>query len=362
MVTKARNVPALMDVARRAGVGAATVSRVINGGTNVSGKTLAAVQRAIEELGYHPSQAARSLKGARTKTIGLIVPSVADPFFSVAAAAIQDVARAHGTLVLLAASDNQPTRENEQVITLIQRRVDGLLLVPSDAADADLLKHAGFPVMCFDRPFPGKAASTVLSDNYGGAKQATEHLVACGCRRILCMAGDSKLFTSQKRVSGYRDVVRAAGLPYLAELEVGDKESVREVLGRHLTGKEKVDGIFCIKNALTIHTYQVLHQMGVAIPKAIALIGFDDFELADALRPPITVMRQPVKAIATRAAEMLFEAMEAGHKRHNTVTMNVELVHRGSCCGIPRRESRAPERRVARNKAALSLSGSAGNR
>src|SRR5205807_6021456 len=119
-----------------AGVGAATVSRVINGGQNVSSKTLAAVQRAIEELGYHPSQAARSLKGARTKTIGLIVPSVADPFFSVAAAAIEDVARAHGTLVLLAASDNLPARESEQVITLIQRRVDGLILAPSDAADA----------------------------------------------------------------------------------------------------------------------------------------------------------------------------------------------------------------------------------
>src|SRR5436309_1036248 len=154
MVGKSRSVPALMDVARRAGVGAATVSRVINGGQNVSSRTMAAVQKAIEELGYHPNQAARSLKGARTKTIGLVIPSVADPFFSAAAAAIQDVARAHGTLVLLAASDNLPARESEQVITLIQRRVDGLILAPSDAADADLLKHAGFPVMCFDRPLP----------------------------------------------------------------------------------------------------------------------------------------------------------------------------------------------------------------
>jgi LacI family transcriptional regulator len=294
-----------------------------------------AVQRAIEELGYHPSQAARSLKGARTKTIGLVVPSVADPFFSVAAAAIQEVARAHGTLVLLAASDNLPARESEQVITLIQRRVDGLLLVPSDAADADLLKHAGFPVMCFDRPFPGNVTSTVLSDNYGGAKMATEHLVACGCKRILCMAGDSKLFTSKKRVSGYRDVVRAAGLPYLAELEVSDRDSVRAALARYWNGKEKVDGIFCIKNALTVHTFQVLHEMGISIPRSVPLIGFDDFELADALRPPITVIRQPVTDIAKRAAEMLFEAMETGQQRQMTVTLNVEMVHRGSCCPRP---------------------------
>jgi LacI family transcriptional regulator len=252
------------------------------------------------------------------------------------------VARAHGTLVLLAASDNLPARESEQVITLIQRRVDGLLLVPSDAADVNLLKHAGFPVVCFDRPFPGNAASTVLSDNYGGAKAATEHLVACGCRRIMCMAGDSRLFTSQRRVSGYRDVVRAASLPYLAELEVSDRESVRAALARHLTGKNRLDGIFCIKNALTVHTYQVLQDMGVPIPKSIALIGFDDFELADALRPPITVMRQSVTAIATRAAEMLFAAMETGQRRQATVTMKVELVHRGSCCA-----SRAAVNRVS---------------
>src|SRR5205807_7329406 len=151
-------------------------------------------------------------------------------------------------------------------------------------------------------------------------------------KRILCMAGDSKHFTSQRRVSGYRDVVRAAGLPYLAELQVSDEESVRAALMRHLNGKDKVDGVFCIKNALTVHTYQVLHEMGVAIPGSMALIGFDDFELADALQPPITVIRQPVMGIARRAAEMLFEAMQTGQQRQNTVTMKVELVHRGSCC------------------------------
>jgi LacI family transcriptional regulator len=345
-VTKIRSVPALLDVARRAGVGAATVSRVINGGQNVSPKTLAKVQKAIDELGYHPSEAARSLKGARTKTIGLIVPSVADPFFAVTAAAVQEVARAHGTLVLLASSDNLPERESEHVVTLIQRRVDGLILAPSDAADADLLKHAGFPVVCFDRPFPGDAASTVLSDSYGGAKMATEHLLRCGCKRILCLAGDSKLFTSQKRVRGYRDVVKAANLPYIAELDVNDLECVRSTLQRYLSGREKIDGIFCIKNALTIHAYKVLREMGVSIPGKVSLLGFDDFDLADTLEPPITVVRQPVVGIATRAAEMLFEAMAAHQEKRRTFTMNVELVVRGSC-----REPSSRSRRPSGKKA-----------
>jgi LacI family transcriptional regulator len=331
LVKKARTVPALIDVARRAGVGAATVSRVINGGQSVSGKTLAAVQKAIAELGYHPSEAARSLKGARTKTIGLIVPSVADPFFAVTAAAVQEVARAHGTLVLLAASDNLPERESEHVISLIQRRVDGLILAPSDAANVDLLKHAGFPVVCFDRPFPGNAIPTVLSDNYGGAKMATEHLLRCGCKRILCLAGDSKLFTSQRRVRGYRDVIKAAGLPYVAELEVNDLDGVREALKQHLSGRVKIDGVFSIKNALTVNAYKVLREMGVAIPGQVSLLGFDDFELADTLDPPITVVRQPVVGIATRAAELLFEVMSTRQEKQRTVTMKVELVTRGSC-------------------------------
>lgn len=343
MVTKARTVPALIDVARRAGVGAATVSRVINGGQNVSRRTMAAVQKAIEELGYYPNQAARSLKGARTKTIGLIIPSVADPFFSAAAAAIQEVARAHGSLVLLAASDNLPAREREQVLTLIHRRIDGLILAPSDAADVGMFEHAGFPIVCFDRPFPGQTLSTVLGDNYGGAKAATEHLVRNGFKRILCMGGDSKLFTSKRRVRGYRDVVRAAKLPYLADLNVQDYASAEAALHSHLQGSDRIDAIFSIKNAVTVNAYKILRRAKVDIPGSVALIGYDDFELADALEPPICVVRQPVVGIATRAAEMIFDELEKGEEKRQTVTLKVELVHRASCS-----ESRAEGRSAFR--------------
>ncbi len=331
MVTKTQSVPALMDVARRAGVGAATVSRVINGGQNVSTRTMAAVQKAIEELGYHPNQAARSLKGARTKTIGLIIPSVADPFFSAAAAAIQEVARAHGSLVLLAASDNLPAREREQVLTLIQRRIDGLILAPSDEAEIDMFKHAGFPVVCFDRPFPGHLLPAVLGDNYGGAKTATQHLVRSGYKRILCIGGDSKLFTSEGRVRGHRDVVHSAGLPYLAELNVQDYPSAEAALLPYLQGRSRIDAIFSIKNAVTVSAYKILRQLKIDIPGSVALVGYDDFELADALDPPICVVRQPVVSIATRAAEMIFEALETKDKKCEVITLKVELIHRGSC-------------------------------
>ncbi len=334
MATRAKSeklVPALQDVARRAGVGAATVSRVINGGRNVSPKTLASVNAVIQELGYHPSHAARSLKGARSKTIGLIVPSVADPFFSSAAAAIQDVARANGCLVLLATSDNDPRNERAQMITLIQRRIDGLILVPSSDTDSTLFDQTGFPAICFDRPIAGAPIATVLGDNYAGAKTATEHLVEHGYQRILCLGGDPALFTSKKRSQGHRDVIRRAGLPYLANLQIHDYASAEAAVLAHLAGPSPVDAIFSTKNSTTIHVYKILRKLGLRIPGQVALLGYDDFELADALDPPISVIRQPVTQIATRAAELLFQQMEAGSNGSEMITLKVDLVRRASC-------------------------------
>jgi LacI family transcriptional regulator len=193
-----------------------------------------------------------------------------------------------------------------------------------------MFRHVGFPVVCFDRPFPGESLPTVLSDNYGGAKTATEYLVSRGYKRILCLAGDPKLFTSQRRVRGHRDVIRGAGLPYLAELQVQDASGVAAALTPYLTGKTRVDAIFSIKNAITVEAYKLLRREGIPIPQKMALLGFDDFDLADTLDPPITVVRQPIQAMATKAAQLLFEALEKHPLSRNPVTLRVELIERGS--------------------------------
>lgn len=326
-----KTMPALIDVARKAGVGAATVSRVINGGTNVSARTMARVQAVIDELGYHPSQAARSLKGARSKTIGLIVPSVADPFFSSAAAAIQEVASRHGTLVLLAASENDTLREHDQMVALIRRRVDGLILAPSADTESELVQGAGFPVVCFDRAIRGAAVPAVVGDNKAGARAATEHLVERGYKRILCLGGYAGLSTSQKRFQGHKEVIAKAGLPYLAELDVEDFASTKAAILKHLGDGRRVDAIFSTKNTTTVFAYKVLRAMGLRIPSQVALLGYDDFELADALDPPISVVRQPVALIATRAAELLFEEMETGKQGRRVIKLKVDLLLRGSC-------------------------------
>lgn len=331
MIRKNRSVPALIDVAHKAGVSAATVSRVINGGKNVSPRTLAAVTSAIRKLRYYPSHAARSLKGTVTKTIGLIVPSVANPFFSSAADAIQQVASSHGCLVLLAASENNHAKEREQITTFIQRRIDGLVLVPSDATDVSILEHAGFPTVCLDQPIKGGSIATVLCDNYGGARAATDHLIKRGHKRILCIGEDPKLFTSQARFRGYRDAVRKADLPHLAEPNVRNYASAEAAVLAHLKCANPIDAIFSTKNSTTVYVYYVLRKLGYRIPESVALLGYDDFELADALEPPISVVRQPVAELATRAAELLFQQMETGVQSRSKVILKVELVVRSSC-------------------------------
>jgi LacI family transcriptional regulator len=329
-IVKSRSIPALIDVARKAGVGAGTVSRVINGGRNVSPRTLAAVQAAIQKLGYYPSHAARSLKGAHTKTIGLIVPSVADPFFSSAAAAIQQVADDHGCLVLLAASDNDPEKERKHIALLIQRRVDGLILAPTYAPDIKIIEDAGFSTVCFDRPIKGSGIAAVVGDNYGGAKAATEHLIQQGYRRILCISQDPKLYSSQQRLRAYRGAMRKVGLPPLVEREVQNYAALEATLLPYLKSAEPIDAIFSTKNSTTIYVYQFLRKIGCRIPNSVALLGYDDFTLADTLEPPISVVRQPVMEIGRRAAELLFQQMKTGNQSHETEILGVNLILRAS--------------------------------
>jgi LacI family transcriptional regulator len=289
-------------------------------------------QRRHPRTGSSPESRSAQLEGAKTKTIGLVVPSVADPFFSSAAAAIQDVARLHGSLVVLATSNNDPVYEREQMVTLIQRRIDGLILVPSGETDRSLFEQAGFPTICLDRPIKGKPIATVLGDNYGGAKAATKQLVEHGYKRILCLGGDPELFTSRRRFHGHREVIRKAGLPYLAEFNVQDYASAEAAVLAYVVRRSPADAILTTKNSTTVYVYKTLRKLGLKIPGDVALLGYDDFDLADALDPPISVVRQPVTQLATAAAELLFNQMEMGVGSQGLVTMDVELVRR-QCCG-----------------------------
>jgi LacI family transcriptional regulator len=339
--------PTLSQVARKAGVGTTTVSRVINGGDRVSPKTLAHVRRVIETLGYMPNQAARTLKGHRTKTIGLIVPSIADPFFSSCAEATQAVARANDSLLIVTVTANDPRNELDNLNVLIRHRVDGLIIVPADSqshALRDLLDRVAMPVVAIDRPVGNSSIASVVADNHKGAITATQHLIDHGYKRIVCLTGESTLYTIRERMNGYRKAIEAAQLTPIFDTSVKDYISAEYAIKKLLDSSTPPDAIFALKNSTTIYAFEVLQKFNVAVPQTIALLGFDDFELASTVRPSISVIQQPVEEIGRRAAEMLFEQLfeehrtgpSASSKPARQIKMKTRLIARNSCGCMPR--------------------------
>jgi LacI family transcriptional regulator len=336
--------PTLSQVARKAGVGTTTVSRVINGGYRVSPETLSHVRRVIEMLGYTPNQAARTLKGHRTKTIGLVIPSIADPFFSYLAEAAQGVARANDSLLIVTVTSNDPRAEAENLDVLIRHRTDGLLIVPANSQGRvlrDLLNRVVVPVVAIDRPVSDSPIASVVCDNFRGAITGTQHLIDHGYKRIVCLTGESTLYTIRERIRGYRKAVEGARLPCIFDTTVKDYKSAEYAIKSLLDGPDPPDAIFATKNSTTIFAFEVLQALNVAVPKSVALLGFDDFELASTVRPSISVVQQPVEEIGRQAAEILFDQLlderKSGmqQKMPLQVKLQTRLIQRSSCGCTP---------------------------
>jgi LacI family transcriptional regulator len=305
----------LADVARMAGVGLATASRAVNGGTNVSPAALKKVESAVRQLGYMPNEAARILKGARTKSVGLLVPSIADSFFASCAEAAGKVARLHDSLLIVAVSNNQRDTEMSSLEVLMRHRPDGLLIAPSDPASGRLrafMRNRSVPIVTFDRPLLGDGCASVLTDNFVAARNATVHLIEHGYKRILCFGGEAELYTIKERLRGYRQAMEEAGRPLLIDTTLSDDAaSVERSLKSHLASRKPPEAIFTLKNSATIATFQALQRLGVSVPSTVALLGFDDFALAGTLRPSISVVQQPIEDLGRKAAELLFAQL--GH-------------------------------------------------
>jgi LacI family transcriptional regulator len=337
----------LTEVARKAGVGTTTVSRVINGGDRVSPKTLASVLKVIETLGYTPNQAARTLKGHRTKTIGLVIPSIADPFFSSCAEAAQAVARANDSLLIVTTTQNDSRAEIASLDVLIRHRTDGLLIAPANSQGSallhDLLKRVVIPVVAIDRPIFNSSIASVVADNFQGANIATRHLIEHGYKRIVCLTGESTLYTIRERIEGYREAIATAGLKCLIDTSVTDYRSTEDAIKSLLFNANPPDAIFALKNSTTIYAFEVLQKFNISVPDQIALLGFDDFELASTVRPSITVIQQPVEEMARLAAELLFNqllpagkgALHFRSEQTEPIKLETRLIRRSSCGCIP---------------------------
>ena len=335
-----KNRPTLHDVARAAGVGTTTVSRVINGGHYVSPDMLAKIQRVMAELDYQPNAAARSLKSERSQTIGLVIPSITDPFFAQFASIAELHARREGYVMILLSSQDKSQQLLEDLQIFERHRVDGMLLVPPRSGGRAMmqnLKNLSVPVVAFDRPIASKDYSSVVSDNFSAAEQAVHHLLKHGRKRILCLGGDPVLCTIQERVKGATQALADAGLEVLVEMDTQDYQSAEAAIMKHLSSRKKLDAIFGMYNQSTIFAYEVMQNRNIRIPEDVSLIGFDDFGLAATLRPSITVVRQSIEELARVATQLLLGHIAGNITSSQQIEIASRLVIRQSCgCKIAR--------------------------
>ncbi|MCD9141307.1 LacI family DNA-binding transcriptional regulator [Streptomyces albireticuli] len=321
----------MKDVAARAGVGLKTVSRVVNGEPGVTPDTERRVRDAITALGFRRNDSARILRKGRTASIGLVLEDLADPFYAPLNRAVEEVARAHGALLINGSSAEDAERERELALAFCARRVDGLIVIPAGSDHRYLEPEiaAGVATVFVDRPAGLLDADVVLSDSFGGAREGVAHLVAHGHRRIGFLGDQPHIHTATERLRGYRAAMADAGLPVddaWVSLGTTAPERVRREAERMLGGPRPVTALFAGNNRVTVTVVRVL----ATARRPVALVGFDDFELADLLSPGVTVVAQDAARLGRTAAERLFRRLDGVLEPPRRVELPTRLVVRGS--------------------------------
>ncbi|MEU1342601.1 LacI family DNA-binding transcriptional regulator [Streptomyces sp. NPDC005827] len=333
--------PTMADVARSAGVSVATVSHVLNETRPVLPHTRQAVLDAIEELGYTPNTLARSLVTSRTRSIGLAVSAISNPYFTEILQGVEAAALEKGYSLLIADPHDDPGHERKVVQLLHERRVDGMIVAPS-ADPRELLAYLGrhaVPAVLLDRVIDGHVDSAprfdqVCAENTEPTARLVTHLAGLGHRRIGLVAGLPGLSTTSERVAGYRQGLAAADLPLDERLVVpGNSESdgAGEATATLLSLPVPPTALVTANNAMTIGALRALHARGLSVPDDIALCCFDDFTWADLFSPRLTAIAQPSREIGAEAVRVLLERLASPDRPARTVRLPCAFVHRTSC-------------------------------
>jgi LacI family transcriptional regulator len=330
-------VPTISDVAKRAGVSPATVSRVLQGAKNVRPDTRAKVERAIEELGYVPSAIAQSLRSKRTRSIALVVSDITNTFWTTVARGVEDVAQSHRYSVLLCNTDENLAKQHQYLDFLIRQQVDGVIIAPydSDAQNLDKLRKRNIPTVIVDRRIDGWDVDSVLSDSVAGSRALVQHLISLGHERIAVLSGPAITSTAEDRVAGYCMALTEAGIPL--EPKLIRRGEFRTVSGEELTHQLLDEGlvptaIFAANNAIALGVIDAVAKRGLRIPQDIALVCFDDLPNASHLFPFLTVVAQPVYDLGVNAAQLLLSRLDSeATLRPRHVVLPSRLIVRHSC-------------------------------
>jgi LacI family transcriptional regulator len=306
--------PTIHDVAKRAGVGSITVSRVINNSGYISSETRERVQKAIVELGYVPNTLARSLRSRRTNTVALMVTDITNPFFTTLARGVEDAANEAGYTVIFCNTDESAAKEEKYLNVLLQKQVDGLLLVPTQRnvnTIQQILKH-GTPVVVLDRRISEVDVDTVRCDSLDGAYKLTEYLVSLGHRQIAVMSGAVGVSTADDRVAGYQKALVENGITIDERFIFRGEftpDSGYSMTKQAINLPLRPTALIAANNFITIGAMKALQEVGMKVPEDMALAGFDDLPPAIVTFPFFTVVCQPAYEMGTQAMQLLLKRL-----------------------------------------------------
>lgn len=327
--------PTLKDVAALAGVSMKTVSRVINGEPGVAPAKVEAVEQAVRQLDYRPNLTASSLRrlDGRTAAVAALLEDLANPFSAELHRALEDVAHDHDVLLFAGSLDESPEREKQLVRAFTSRRADALILAPASSDQGYLTYEVpeGTPVVFVDRAPVGYEADAVVADNVEGARRAVAHLISHGHRRIAFLGDRPAIQTARFRFDGYQQALHAHGVPFDPDLVVHGLEDAgraEAALAGLMELPAPPTALFAAQNEITVGAFR--HLQAADLQHQVAIVGFDDFPLADLLRPGVTVVAQDPTAIGRAAAERLFARLAGDSGPSRTVVIPTRLIVRGS--------------------------------
>ena len=331
--------PSIKDIARIARVSHPTVSRALQNSPLVNAETAAKIRKIAEAAGYRPSAVARGLVTRRTRTVGLVVTTVADPFASEVACGIEQVANDHGYAVFLANSNADAEHERKVVQALAERRVDGIIVTSSRVGSdyLPMLAQLNVPMVLVNDQYPGEFVHSVMIANEDGSRAATEHLIDLGHRRIAYVGDRSGYQTETERLEGYKQALSAAGIEFEAELAVhgdGRPEGAAEAMEALLKLAEPPTAVCCYNDMTALGAMRAIRARKLRVPEDVSVTGFDDLFFAEYLEPPLTTVRQPMRRMGEMAMENLLKLM-SGEDSVAQVKAEAELIVRGST-GRPR--------------------------
>ena len=340
--------PSIKDIARLARVSHPTVSRALQNSPLVNAKTAEKIRKIAKESGYRASAVARGLVTKRTRTIGLVVTTVADPFTSEVVSGIEQTANDHGYCVYLADSNADPERERKVVQAFAEQRVDGIIITSSrvGALYLPLLEEMRVPIVLLNDQHPGAFVHSVMICNQEGSRMVAEHLTGLGHRRIAYIGDQFGYQSDTERLAGYQEALDAAGIPFLAELVVrgdGKPEAAMRAMDTLLALNNPPTAVCCYNDMTALGAMRSIHMHGLRVPEEISVVGFDDLFVASYTQPPLTTVRQPMRRMGQLAMENLIKLM-SGHESVVRIKVKAELVVRESTAKVSRRKAARAKR------------------